>query len=112
MALTETHIQLVRELLELEAVLRNLRLWVSEPPSAEALASVEPFACDTMGFTEWLQYIFIPRLHSLVEDGAALPEKCDITPMAEEYFKSGIEGASPVLIILRRIDSLMTNGGR
>lgn len=108
MAHRDTHIQLVNELLELEAALRNLHLWTSEPPSAEALASVEPFACDTLGFTQWLQYLFIPRLQSLAEQGALLPEKCDVTPMAEEYFRSGLSAASPVLDILRRIDTLIT----
>ena len=109
MVLAETHVQLAGELLELEVALRNLCLWSSEPPSAKALASVEPFACDAMAFTEWLQYIFIPRFSSLLENGDRLPEKCEITPMAEEYFKSGHAGASLVLIVLSRIDRLVTD---
>ncbi|KJS06674.1 MAG: hypothetical protein VR73_09900 [Gammaproteobacteria bacterium BRH_c0] len=107
--MTETHIQLAGELLELEDSLRNLRLWTSQAPTAEALASVEPFACDTMAFTEWLQYLFIPRLHSLVEHGARLPEKCAVAPMAEEYFKSAPVDAATVLVILGRIDRLITD---
>ncbi|MFA5493756.1 MAG: YqcC family protein [Porticoccaceae bacterium] len=111
MPVTETHIRLADELLLLEAELRNLQLWHREEPSAEALASVEPFACDTLAFTEWLQFIFIPRFHQMILAGAPLPAKCDVTPMAEEYFKGSAVAVAGVLASLQRIDRLITAGG-
>lgn len=110
MVVTDTHIRLADELLLLEAELRNLQLWHREAPSAEALASVEPFACDTLAFTEWLQFIFIPRFHQMIRSGAPLPEKCDITPMAEEYFKGRPLAVAELLACLQRIDQLVTTG--
>lgn len=102
------HAALDEELLALEAVLRNLDLWHRETPSAEALASTAPFACDSLLFTEWLQFLFIPRLRALLVAGAPLPDSCDITPMAEEYFKANAMAPGELLAILRRIDRLIT----
>jgi uncharacterized protein YqcC (DUF446 family) len=108
MSTPDTHTELAAELMELEAGLRNLRLWSHREPTARALASTEPFACDTLAFTEWLQFIFVPRLYSLAETGAPLPEKCDVTPMAEEYFKANAIEARVVIRRLWRIDRLVT----
>ncbi|MCK9563193.1 MAG: YqcC family protein [Bacteroidales bacterium] len=110
MPTTHTHHQLANELLDLEAALRRLRLWHDIAPPPSALASTAPFACDALLFTEWLQFIFIPRLGELVAAGAPLPASCDVTPMAEEYFKANGQYCAPVLMILARIDQLVTNG--
>ncbi|HEY8386315.1 MAG TPA: YqcC family protein [Porticoccaceae bacterium] len=105
--MTETHRQLVLELAELEAILQSLQLWHDTTPSATALASTAPFACDTLLFTEWLQFIFIPRLRSLAHARAPLPRNCNVTPMAEEYFGSGSE-QSALVARITRIDRLLT----
>ena len=49
-------------LMAIEAQLRQLNLWEEEAPTAEALASSEPFAIDTLSFTQWLQFIFLPTM--------------------------------------------------
>ena len=110
MPTADIHRQLASELMELEATLRELRLWHDEAPSVEALASVEPFACDTLLFTEWLQFIFIPRFRELTATGAPLPARCDIAPMAEEYFRAHGQHCAAVLAILVRMDRLVTSG--
>jgi len=107
-AITHAHRQLANELLTLEASLRHLALWHSAAPSPLALASTTPFACDTLLFTEWLQFIFIPRLSELTQTGAPLPTNCDVTPMAEEYFRSSNQHCPAVLAALTRIDRLIT----
>ena len=54
-------------LFELEEILKAAGLWSAVTPSQEALASQQPFACDTLAFEQWLQFIFIPRLQALLK---------------------------------------------
>ncbi len=95
-------------LIDVEYELRNMQLWESESPSAEALASVEPFCIDTLDFPQWLQWVFLPRMHSLLESQKPLPEKCEIAPMAEEYFR-GHAAPNPELIgVLHGLDEVIS----
>lgn len=102
------HIALAEILIDVEKELRELRLWEAESPSAEALASVQPFAVDTLSFSQWLQFIFIPRLYVLIEARAALPDNCGVAPMAEEYFQPLGLNSGALVDHLRRIDALLT----
>ena len=102
------HIALAEILIDLEKELRELRLWEAESPSAEALASVQPFAVDTLSFSQWLQFIFIPRLYDLIETRDALPVNCGVAPMAEEYFQPLGLNTANLINHLRRIDVLLT----
>lgn len=94
-------------LIDIEQELRVMGLWESEIPSAEALSSVEPFAIDTLSFTQWLQFIFIPKMFFLIEQ-QSLPANCSIAPMAEEVFAQS-NYASDLIAHLRRIDQLLSN---
>ena len=80
------HETLVDLLQELEQTLRDLQLWQQDKPSAEALASVEPFAIDTLAFEQWLQWLFIPQMQQLIARDS-LPLSCDITPYLDEWAK-------------------------
>ena len=102
------HIALAEILIDLEKELRELRLWEAESPSAEALTSVQPFAVDTLSFSQWLQFIFIPRLYDLIEARDALPVNCGVAPMAEEYFQPLGLNTANLINHLRRIDVLLT----
>ncbi|QIB65221.1 YqcC family protein [Kineobactrum salinum] len=95
-------------LIDIEAQLRYLSLWESIPPSAEALASQEPFCIDTLTLPQWLQFVFLPTLYRLLEQEASLPERCAIAPMAEEYFRGSALATSGLLRALRQIDELLT----
>ncbi len=82
-------------LIDIEAQLRRMNLWEDQPPSAEALASSQPFHVDTLSFTQWLQFVFLPTMLGLIESGQSLPTECGITPMAEEYFRGpGVAGGA------------------
>lgn len=72
---------------KLEQALKEHDLWQSIPPTKEALASVEPFAIDTLSCTEWLQWIFIPKMRYLVEMKMSLPSGFSIAPYVEEALK-------------------------
>lgn len=74
-------------LIDIEAQLRRLGQWDKLPPPPEALASDQPFSIDTLTLPQWLQFIFLPTLYQLLEDGQPLPGRCGIAPMAGEYFR-------------------------
>jgi uncharacterized protein YqcC (DUF446 family) len=91
---------------ELSRAMRQSQLWSEQGPSLDALASSIPFACDTMAFEQWLQFIFIPKMHLLIEQQQPLPGNIAVLPMAEEVYKSAT-GLDEVLIALARIDRLL-----
>lgn len=95
-------------LIDIEAVLRQLRLWQSDAPDSAALASTAPFCFDTLTLPQWLQFVFIPRMYELLESDANLPESCAIAPMAEEYFSGSELPVRPLLVHLASLDSYIT----
>jgi uncharacterized protein YqcC (DUF446 family) len=101
-------LQLISYLNDVEIYLKELGLWSDTEPSVEALSSTEPFAVDTLEFVEWLQFILIPRLQSLVEMAALLPGNCGIAPMAETYFCGSCHDAGKLINVLSDIDSLLS----
>ena len=96
-------------LIDIEAELRRLGLWESVSPPPEALASDQPFSIDTLSLPQWLQFIFLPTLYQLLEEGQPLPGRCGIAPMAGEYFR-GLGMASAALeAALEKIDQLLSD---
>ena len=87
--------EIAEVMIDIEAQLRQLGQWDKIPPSTEALASRKPFCVDTLTLPQWLQFIFLPTVYRMLEDGQALPGRCGIAPMAEEFFRgSGLASTS------------------
>ncbi len=97
-------------LLELEAELRQLKLWDAEPPTAAALASTEPFCVDTLTLPQWLQFVFLPRMSHMVEMEVPLPKSCGIAPMAEEFFRGSELAVAGLTRKLGEIDERLARG--
>ena len=101
--------EVAEALIDIEAQLRQLSLWERVPPSSKALASVEPFCVDALSLPQWLQFVFLPTVYQMLEEDAALPERCAITPMAEEFFRGSKLATAELLASLRRIDALLSS---
>src|SRR6476646_6059529 len=106
--MSDKHISVAEILIDIEKELRELQLWELESPSAEALASTQPFAIDTLNFAQWLQFIFIPRLYHMIEYSIPLPSVSGVKPMAEEYFAPMGLNSGPLILHLERMDILLT----
>ena len=106
--MNKKHIIVAEILIDIEKELRELQLWDCEAPSDEALASVQPFAIDTLNFPQWLQFIFIPKLYVLVEQQASLPTVSGIAPMAEHYFHVLQLHSAPLIAHLHKIDAVLS----
>lgn len=101
--------QIAELLFDVEIQLRQLNYWQDALPSVEALSSELPFSHDILAFPQWLQFIFLPRMHELIEYAAPLPTACAIAPYAEEYFKRGDANVQTLLAHLTEIDTLLTD---
>lgn len=102
-----THKRVSRELDALEQALRVFDLWDSQAPSAQALASTQPFCVDTLNFPQWLQFIFLPRMRMLCEQAMPLPAKCGVAPMCEEYFRALPRSGKTLIEPLQTIDLIL-----
>ncbi|WP_263081230.1 YqcC family protein [Endozoicomonas sp. Mp262] len=91
----------------MEQELKTLGLWETMPPSIEALSSATPFCMDTLRMTQWLQWLFIPRVRAILDQGAALPVGANMKPYAEEAFS--VDGVKSVTLleIIGQFDQLM-----
>ena len=102
------HTDVAEVLIDIEAQLRQLGQWDKVPPSSEALASDQPFSVDTLTLPQWLQFVFLPRVYAMLEEGQALPGRCGIAPMAEEYFRGTDLPSGQLVAALQRIDQLLS----
>ena len=100
------HQQTRLHLQNLQHTMERLALWQSVPPQEAAFLSEQPFALDTMNPTEWLQWVFIPRMHALVESQAPLPRQIAISPYLEEALKEE-DYLAELLIPIMEIEKLL-----
>ncbi|TKB45952.1 YqcC family protein [Thalassotalea mangrovi] len=100
--------QLKTLLVLLQDNLHELNLWQMDTPTAEQLASTQPFCVDTLRFEQWLQFIFIPKISEMIALNLPLPTQISLCPMAEESFKGVGEQAAKVINTIGDIDELMS----
>ena len=100
--------EIAEVLIDIEAQLRQLGLWDKIPPSTEALASEQPFCVDTLTLPQWLQFVFLPTLYRMLEEGQPLPDRCGIAPMAEEFFRGSGLAVGDLVEALERVDELLS----
>lgn len=99
---------IAEQLLLIERELRLLGWWSERAPSAEALASREPFCVDTLAFEQWLQWVFLPRMKALLESSAPLPAASGIREMVEESYRGRESEVAALLAALGEFDRLIT----
>ncbi|HDY98553.1 MAG TPA: YqcC family protein [Pseudomonas sabulinigri] len=93
-------------LLALESELRSLGLWSEVRPEPERLSSTTPFCVDTLDFEHWLQWVFIPRMVTVINQRASLPAKCEIQPVAEVAFAPFGRRKLALLLVIAEVDRL------
>lgn len=99
---------LAEQLLLIERELRLLGWWASVAPDAARLSSREPFCVDTLAFEEWLQWILLPRMKVLIEQGGGLPTACGLQPMGEVMWRAEGARVAVLLRLLGEVDRLLT----
>ena len=100
--------EIAAAMIDLEAALRQLGLWQEHAPPSEALTSTQPFAVDTLDFHQWLQFMFLPVLRTVITQDLIMPAVCSVLPMAEETLKDNPLPVSELLVTLATLDALVT----
>ncbi|MBA1193817.1 YqcC family protein [Pseudomonas entomophila] len=95
------------QLLLIEHELRVQGWWDHTPPSEQALASTVPFALDSLRFEQWLQWIFLPRMTQILEQGLPLPQASGILVMAETVYVDRPEQSRELRRLLAVFDQLI-----
>jgi uncharacterized protein YqcC (DUF446 family) len=92
---------------EIEAEMKRIGYWSPEAPPPEAYSFQKAFAMDTMSFSEWLQFVFIPRVHQVIDEKAPFPQNSMVGAQAiREY--DGNDTADHLVDLLLSFDRLFT----
>jgi len=91
----------------LEAELRRVHLWDAKSPSRQSLTSRQPFCIDTLALSQWLQWLLIPRMRSVLAGECPMPTHSAIYPLAEDSFES-LEDSRTLLALIECFDQLIT----
>ena len=104
------HRQVELALQSLQQALIEADYWSSDTISAEALASQQPFCLDTMNFSQWLQFVFIPNMQALIKTQQALPcfiKNQGLEPMASEFYTKPDATHRAIRVVIRQLDDLL-----
>lgn len=97
--------KVLEKLVLVEAEMRKIGLWQSEPLEPDQYDFRAAFAMDTMTFSQWLQFIFIPNVKIAAENGK-FPSSSQVAAQAVREF-DGMDEASNLVAILSEFDALM-----
>lgn len=98
--------QVKHSLQQIELELRNLHWWENQAPSAQALASSQPFCLDSLSFAQWLQWVLLPRMSYLLDQQLPLPESCAVAAMADMVYQDQLAQTAALRKQLEQLDSL------
>ncbi len=87
---------------EIEAEMHRIGLWQAEPLQPEQYQFSKAFAMDTMTFSQWLQFIFIPRVRDRAASGI-FPSTSQVSIQAIREFE-GVPEASHLVTLLSKFD--------
>jgi uncharacterized protein YqcC (DUF446 family) len=91
---------------EIEKEMKDRGLWQSTPLPAEAYSFTRAFAGDTMAYSQWLQFIFIPRVHEVLSGNGDLPSTSSVGAQAVREF-DGYDEAAELVTLLAEFDEII-----
>ena len=89
----------------IEAAMKRIGYWQSEPLDPDQYDFERAFAMDTMVFSQWLQFIFIPRVKEIVATAGEFPPRSMVGAQAVREF-DGAPEASDLVRLLSEFDVL------
>jgi uncharacterized protein YqcC (DUF446 family) len=97
--------QAAQKISEIEAEMKRIGYWSPDPLPEEAYDFQQAFAMDTMAFSQWLQFVFIPRVREIIEEHGTFPSNSMVAAQAVREF-DGDWDASQLLSLLSEFDDL------
>lgn len=99
-----TKVQIILDNINQEMI--KLDIWQSTIPDKEALKSEAPFCCDTLSFSQWLEFVLLPKMTMLIDSNMALPNEFEILPMAIESWKNEEKDMSELISLIEQLDAI------
>jgi uncharacterized protein YqcC (DUF446 family) len=93
---------------EIENEMKAIGYWSGDPLPPEAYDFRQAFAMDTMTFSQWLQFIFIQRVHQILDQHGEFPVQSMVGAQAVREF-DGDPQASNLVSLLAGFDSLFNH---
>jgi uncharacterized protein YqcC (DUF446 family) len=90
----------------IEAELKKLGRWESKPLPPEKFENMGAFGSDTMGFTQWIQFVLLVRIREIVRDHDEFPSGSMLAPFAIREF-DGDPNAGDLHDLLYQLDELI-----
>ena len=84
--------------------MRRIGVWQATPLRPDQLNFKQAFAMDTMAFSQWLQFIFLPRVREAIAANR-FPSSSSVGTQAVREF-DGCPEADHLLVLLLEFDSL------
>lgn len=100
-----THDRVRQQLHTLETLLREHRHWRQDAAGAPVYQHPTIFM-DTMEPLEWLQWVLIPRMHTLLDNAQPLPEAFAVAPYYEMALAADHPQRETILAVLQDLDAL------
>src|SRR5215510_8862798 len=82
---TQFQQDVARQIDRIEAEMRQVGFWQGQPIRPEQLKFKKAFAMDTMTFTQWLQFVFVPRVREAVPSNS-FPSSSSVGTQAVREF--------------------------
>ena len=95
----------------IEAEMKRVDWWSGKAPEPERMNFHEPFGADTLAYQEWLQFVFIPRVRSIIESKGEFPPNSSVGTKAMrewDYMEHVAEGQK-LIRMLNDFDDLVNN---
>lgn len=89
---------------EIEAEMRRIGMWQESPLRPEQLRFEQAFAMDTMTFSQWLQFVFLPGVREAVAANS-FPSESNVGVQAVREF-DGLPDGNRLVTLLSEFDSL------
>jgi uncharacterized protein YqcC (DUF446 family) len=96
--------EVIRYADRIEAEMRRIGYWQNEPLRPEQLKFTQAFAMDTMAFTQWLQFVFLPRVREAAASNQ-FPSSSSVGTQAVREF-DGDPNADTLVTLLSEFDGL------
>jgi prolyl-tRNA editing enzyme YbaK/EbsC (Cys-tRNA(Pro) deacylase)/uncharacterized protein YqcC (DUF446 family) len=90
---------------EIEAELKAIGCWSEEQLPEEAFDFRQAFAMDTMAFSQWLQFVLLPRVHQIIAERDEFPTHSMVGVQAMREF-DGDARADRLVSLLNEFDGL------
>jgi uncharacterized protein YqcC (DUF446 family) len=100
------HARVAALIAAIEAEMKRIGLWQSEPLSEEARSSPAAFFGKTMTFPQWLQFVLVPRARQIIAERGSFPRRSDLAVMAVRNL-DGMHEAEDLTRMLAELDRVV-----